>query len=241
MVAKVHVLLKKEELDPERLDGKVVLVLDILFATSTIVTALAHGCKEVLPALDGDSALAAAKGLPEDSFLLCGELNAITLPGFGHPTPLALLNRPLKGRRLIYSTTNGTVALCNAQKAAHVYAAALLNGEAVVRHVLREHPGSTVLIECSGSGGRFNLEDFYGAGYLVSLLRRLGRVGDLTDAALAAEKLHENVPAEECLLASRVGRMMQNHPPRIEEVRFAATKSRYEVIPRLCSDGLLRL
>ncbi|MFZ2910486.1 MAG: 2-phosphosulfolactate phosphatase, partial [Candidatus Desulfobacillus denitrificans] len=46
---KIHVLLKKEELDAQRLPGKTVVVLDILFATSSIVTALAHGAAEVIP------------------------------------------------------------------------------------------------------------------------------------------------------------------------------------------------
>ena len=57
---KIHVLLKKEELDAQRLDGKVVVVLDILFATSSIVTALAHGATEVIPTLDGRAAQEAA-------------------------------------------------------------------------------------------------------------------------------------------------------------------------------------
>jgi hypothetical protein len=48
-MAKIHVLLKKEELDAQRLPGKTVVVLDILFATSSIVAALAHGAAEVIP------------------------------------------------------------------------------------------------------------------------------------------------------------------------------------------------
>ena len=57
---KVHVLTKKEELDTVRLTGKVVVVLDILFATTTMVTALAHGAKEVVPVLDESAAWAIA-------------------------------------------------------------------------------------------------------------------------------------------------------------------------------------
>ena len=56
-MAKIHVLLKKEELDRERLTGKTVIVLDVLFATSTLVAALGHGAAEVIPTLDGDAAL----------------------------------------------------------------------------------------------------------------------------------------------------------------------------------------
>ena len=160
---KIHVLLKKEELDAQRLDGKVVVVLDILFATSSIVTALAHGATEVIPTLDGRAAQEAAKAFPAGSYVLSGELNADTLPGFVHPTPQALLAEGIAGRRLIYCTTNGTVALAKSQGAAHVYAAALLNGRAVVERIAAQHPDSTILIVCSGSADNFNLEDFYGA------------------------------------------------------------------------------
>src|ERR671914_2186758 len=88
---KVHVLTKKEELDGVRVPGKVVIVLDILFATTTMVTALAHRAKEVVPVLDEAAARLQAKELPQDSFVLAGELYAETLPGFAHPAPLALL------------------------------------------------------------------------------------------------------------------------------------------------------
>lgn len=156
-MAKIHVLLKKEELDSERLEAKIVVVLDILFATSSIVTALAHGAAEVIPTLDGASALDEAQRHEEGSYVLSGELNAETLAGFVHPTPLALLRQDVAGRTLIYSTTNGTVALNKSRGAPHIYAAALLNGEAVVRHVAETQGESTVLIVCSGSADNFNL------------------------------------------------------------------------------------
>ena len=239
---KIHVLLKKEELDAQRLEGKVVVVLDILFATSSIVTALAHGATEVIPAPDGRAAQAAASRFAAGSYVLSGELNADTLPGFVHPTPQALLAEGLAGRRLIYCTTNGTVALAKAQGAAHVYAAALLNGRAVVERIVLHHPDSTLLIVCSGSADNFNLEDFYGAGYLVSLLRaRLSgnpAGADCSDAALAAELLHDHCDGLDALRGARVGRMMLAR--RLDaEVAFAAQESCYDVVP-LLQDGALR-
>src|SRR5690606_28803462 len=65
---KIHVLTKREELDTVRLPGKVVVVLDILFATTTMVTALAHGATEVIPVLDEAGARAVSQQLPEGSF-----------------------------------------------------------------------------------------------------------------------------------------------------------------------------
>jgi 2-phosphosulfolactate phosphatase len=230
--ARVHVLLKKEELDGERLAGKVVIVLDVLFATTTIAAALDGGATEVIPTLDGEAALDLARGRAQGSFVLAGELKAETLPGFAHPTPMTLLrDAPVDGKTLIYSTTNGTVALMKSAGAAHVYAAALVNGKAVVEHVRREHPGETVLVVCSGSVENFNLEDFYGAGYLVSLFACDGEEG-FTDAALAARRLHDGSDAQECLKSARVGRMMLARG-LLHEVEYAAAKDSLTVVPRL--------
>jgi 2-phosphosulfolactate phosphatase len=239
-MSKIHVLLKKEELDNERLASKVVVVLDILFATSSIVAALAHGALEVVPTPDGAAAEAEAARRPAGTYLLAGELNAETLPGFAHPMPLALLQEEISGRSLIYSTTNGTVALNKSRDAAHVYAAALLNGEAVVKHIVRTHPDSTVLVVCSGSADNFNLEDFYGAGYIVSLFRKSGGTHEFSDAALAAEMLHAHADATDCLQRSRVGRLMLARNLEAE-VHFATLKSVFDIVPQLAPDGSLRL
>ncbi len=236
-MAKIHVLLKKEELDAQRLAGKVVIVLDVLFATSSIVAAIAHGASEVVPTLNGEAAMEASRGRADGSYVLSGELNAVTLPGFAHPTPMSLLEEELSGKTLIYSTTNGTVAVAKSREADHVFAAALLNGEAMVAHIERRFANETVLIVCSGSADNFNLEDFYGAGYLVSLFARRSGAHELTDAALAARLLHDGSDAATCLSASRVGQMMLSRGLR-HEVVFAAQKSRFPVVVQLSGSSL---
>lgn len=229
--------MKKEELDAERLPGKVVIVLDVLFATTTIAAALAAGATEVVPALDADHARAAAAGRAEGSFVLAGELRADTLPGFEHATPIALTRVALSGKALIYSTTNGTVALAKSAGAAHVYAAALVNARSVVEHVQRRHPGETVLLVCSGSMENFNLEDFYGAGHFARLFTEAGE-SDLSDAALAARKLHDGAAAIDCLRESRVGRMMLERGLD-DEIAYAAATDTLAVVPRLESGRLV--
>ncbi len=236
-MAKIHVLLKKEELDAQRLAGKVVIVLDVLFATSSIVAAIAHGASEVVPTLNGEAAMEASRGRADGSYVLSGELNAVTLPGFAHPTPMSLLEEELSGKTLIYSTTNGTVAVAKSREADHVFAAALLNGEAMVAHIERRFANETVLIVCSGSADNFNLEDFYGAGYLVSLFARRSGAHEFTDAALAARLLHDGSDAATCLSASRVGQMMLSRGLR-HEVVFAAQKSRFPVVVQLSGSSL---
>ena len=234
---KIHVLLKKEELDGQRLPGKIVVVLDILFATSSIVAAVANGAQEVVPFLDGEAALGESRKRKAGSFVLSGELNAVTLEGFCHPTPLALIGEGLASKSVIYCTTNGTVAIAKSREASRVYAAALLNGQAMIEHLERTARGETVLIVCSGSADNFNLEDFYGAGYLVSLFARNPK-HELSDAAIAAQLLHDRSDAYECLARSRVGRMMLDRGLE-SEVRFAARKSCFEVVPEL-REGCMR-
>jgi 2-phosphosulfolactate phosphatase len=234
------VLLKKEELDEERLAGKVVVVLDVLFATSSIVTALAHGAREVVPALDAQSALAEARLRPAGSYVLSGELDATTLPGFAHPTPLALLGEDLGHKALVYSTTNGTVALAQTAGAARVYCGALLNARALCEHIVAQHPRETVLLVCSGSGANFNFEDFFGAGcYVERFAEELGPAADFSDAARAARTVFRHSPLPQALLECRLGRMMSARGLR-HEVEFACRIDAFPVIPAL-EEGRLRL
>ena len=237
---KVHVLTKREELDDVRVAGKVVVVLDILFATTTMVTALANGAREVVPVLDEAAARAAAKSCATGCFVLSGELMAETLPGFAHPAPLALLEHGIRDKTVIYSTTNGTVALSSAAGAARTYCGALLNAGRLAQHIAAEHPGQTVLIVCSGSANNFNLEDFVGAGAFVARLREiLGEQADFSDAAKAALAVYRASSLPQALLDCRVGRMMARRGLG-HEVEFACREDSLPVVPVL-EQGRLRL
>ena len=236
---KVHVLFRRQDLDMVKLEGKVVVVLDVLFATSTMIAALANGATAVIPTLNEDHARKTAAALRPDGYVLAGELFAETIAGFAPPTPLALVEHDLKGRTLIYATTNGTVALSESSRADHVFAGALLNAEAVVRHIVRHHRDGAILVVCSGSMGNPNLEDMYGAGYFVELIARdLGETLDLSDAAWAARALYRGEAAASLLLRCRVGQMMQERG-LTHEVEYAAQLSPLDVVPKLV-DGVLR-
>jgi 2-phosphosulfolactate phosphatase len=237
---KVHVLTKKEELDTVRVQGKVVVVLDILCATTTMVAALAHGAREIVPVLDEAAARKYAGDLPAQSFVLAGELYAETLPGFAHPTPLSLVEHGVRDKTVVYSTTNGTVAMTQAAGAARVYCGALLNARRLAEHIVERHPGETVLLLCSGSGANFNLEDFYGAGCFVEhLARLLGGAADLSDAAQASRLLFRHARLPEALLECRVGRMLAGRGQR-REVEYACRLDSLPVVAAL-EEGRVRL
>ena len=231
----LHVLLKKEDLQPAHLEGRVVIVLDILFATSTMVHALAEGVEAVWPALDSGDANLVAATIGE--CIRSGEYLAEHLPGFAPAMPLLLGREPLRGRKLVYCTTNGTVALRAATAASFAYVGSLLNGAALVSHVRKEHPGASVLIVCSGSVGNFNLEDFYGAGHLVGHFEALAGY-ELNDAARGARLLRRAYDPRTVLMDSRVGLMMRAKG-LAGEVEYCAQPDILDVVARL-EDGALR-
>ena len=237
---KVHVLSKKEELDTVRVAGKIVVVLDILFATTTMIAALGHGATEVMPVLDENAARDCCKDFSDGSYVLSGELMAETIAGFAHPAPLALIEHGVRGKTLIYCTTNGTVAMSRAAGAARVYCGALLNVGRLTEHIAAEHPRETVLLVCSGSANNFNLEDFCGAGAFVArFAARLGESADFSDAARAALGFYRQARLPQALLECRVGRLMQRRG-LAREVEFAAKEDALPVVPVL-REGRLRL
>ena len=220
---KIHVIARKEDFDAARAPGKIAVVLDIIFATTTIITALQHGARAVIPAGNQDQACELAATRPDGSYVLAGEYRAETLAGFQPYNPLAMQGLDLKGRDLIYSTTNGTVALRAASACQRVFAGALLNAGAVARHVAQNYTEQTILLVCAGSRGMYSLEDHYGAGCFVQLLREYAgaeRVA-LTDAAIAALRLFEQNDAVETLAASRIGRRMVAKS-MLADVRYSA-------------------
>jgi 2-phosphosulfolactate phosphatase len=127
-----------------------------------------------------------------------------------------------------------------ATQAARVYCGSLLNASRLVEHIVARHPGETVLLVCSGSGGNFNFEDFYGAGcYVERFAEQLGPGADLSDAARAARTVFRHAPLPQALLDCRLGRMMERRGLR-HEVEFAARIDAFPVVPVL-EAGRLRL
>lgn len=232
----LHVLLKREELDVTRLAGKAIVVLDVLFATTTIVDAFHRGVACVHPVRNEEEATGLAARL--GTCVLAGEHMARPIPGFGPATPLALADVAMRDAQMVYSTTNGTPALAAAAQAtdAQVYAGALLNGRALAAHIAAEHAQKTVLLVCCGSVNRFNLEDFHGAGHIIEHLMRLGDYA-LTDAAYAALHAYRGCDSRTALFASRVGRLMNEHALG-DEVEFACRSDSVDAVPMLV-DGRL--
>lgn len=163
------------ELTPTHVVADCAIAIDVLRATTTMVTALAAGAEAVQVFSDLNQLLQTSEEWEPDKRIRAGERGGATVEGFDFGnSPLACTSDRVQGRRLFISTTNGTRALQCIQSAPIVLAAALINRQAVVEYVVKHQP-ETVWIVGSGWEGSFALEDTVCAGAIVhSLQTELG-------------------------------------------------------------------
>lgn len=148
-----------------------VVVVDLLRASTTICQALASGAREVVPYLEVSEALAAAAASADQSaVVLGGERGGRRIEGFDlGNSPSEYTPQAVSGRRVLFTTTNGTRALQHAKLADRVIVGAVVNLSAVVASV-RDYPRLDIL--CAGTDGRETREDILVAGAIVNELCR---------------------------------------------------------------------
>jgi len=164
-------------------------VVDVLRASSAIVTLLERGVPAVIPAASVEEARELRERLPD--YLHCGERDSLPPPGFDYgisPTEFAALEP--KGRRAILTTSNGTRLLNHLAAAPAVLVGALLNREAAAKAMLalaaERGRDATVVCAAAPDGTSIALEDALGAGAIVEAALRLDASLRPTDAALFA-------------------------------------------------------
>lgn len=168
--------------------GGIAVVLDVLRASTTIITALAHGAGWVLPVLSIDEARTAAR---TDAALLGGERGGRRLEGFDlGNSPLEYTAARIAGRPVVITTTNGTAALHACADASAVLIGAIINRTAVAataRRLADEQGGGAIHLVCAGTDGAVTEEDLLGAGAILDAAARLpGGDADELDTTAAA-------------------------------------------------------
>lgn len=166
------------------------VVIDVLRATSVMITALAHGARAVRPVAEIEEARALAATFPPGTALCGGERRALPIPGFplGN-SPLEYTPEKVAGKTVILTTTNGTQALAALRHVEPLFIGAFLNAGAVARTLA--HLGQDAILVCSGTRGRFSLDDASCAGRIVAHLKALVPDLVLDDLAYAALLLFE--------------------------------------------------
>ena len=173
---RVDVAVTPDGLDRAAVATSTVLVIDVLRASTCIVTALTNGCAAITP----------VAGLP--GALVAGERRGEPLEGFDlGNSPLEFTRARIGGRAVIMTTSNGTRALLAARGAAAIGVAAFVNLGAAAAWALAAR--RDVLLLCSGERGARSLEDHVCAGVLVERLLAAEPGAHATAAAQEAAAL----------------------------------------------------
>ena len=167
--------------------GRVVAVIDVLRASTSIAAALANGARTVIPVETSDEAVMRAKAFERADVLLAGERKTKPIPGFDlGNSPRDFKRAVVEGKTVLMTTTNGTPAIMNTPGARDVVIASYVNYTAVLtmlRAALRG--GADITIVCAGQDRLFALEDAGCAGrFVFNVTKRMADV-ELNDAAQA--------------------------------------------------------
>ena len=166
---KIDVYFRHNDVNPDDLHNSHVIVIDVLRATSVIVTALNNGAKLVQTVAKIEQAFEIKRNNP--SALLAGERDAVKIQGFDFGnSPLEMTRENIGDTDLVMCTSNGTQAVAVAVQAKSIRAAAFVNMEAVVRDLLRLK--EDFIIICSGTNGNFSLDDGLAAGMLINRIKQ---------------------------------------------------------------------
>lgn len=162
----VHFL--PQRVDAAALAASTVVVIDMLRASSTICQALASGATCVTPFLEVEETLRAAERYPRTEIVLGGERHGKVIAGFDlGNSPLEYTPEAVAGKRLLFTTTNGTQALAHAAAAARTLVGCGLNRQAVSRALAAAR---RVDVLCAGTDGSVTGEDILAAGAILGAL-----------------------------------------------------------------------
>jgi 2-phosphosulfolactate phosphatase len=226
---KIDVIFSASEVELSRVKDKTAVVIDVLRATSVMVTALYNGASSVVPVLTPEEAFA-YRAKATNKFILAGERYSEKIDGFDYGnSPLDMRPEIVKDGKLVITTSNGTRAIQNASGAADLFVAAFLNAEATINRLKR---CNDVVLICSGTNDCFAMEDTLCAGYLIDLLTADNRL-DLSDAALGAFYLYTGVRNNMHAVASQ-GRhySLLKHKGLDADLEYCFRKNQLNVVAR---------
>jgi 2-phosphosulfolactate phosphatase len=164
--------------------NSVVIIIDILRASSAICTAFANGAASIMPVAE----VCEARDYKSRGYLVAAERDGYILDfaDFGN-SPFNFTRERVEGKTIVYSTTNGTAIINQASSASAIAIGSFLNLSALTEWIIRQERDT--LLFCAGWKNRFNLEDTVCAGAIAAKLMAGGLFTTSCDSTLAAMDL----------------------------------------------------
>ena len=178
--------------------GRLVVIVDVLRASTTVATALGNGAKTVMPLEGADEVISRSKEFHRSAVILAGEQKMLPISGFDlGNSPQDFTKKAVEGKTILITTTNGTRALLGVQGARDIVIASYVNFTAVLAMMKVAASSNTdIAVICAGEEGGFTLEDAACAGrYVKALPKRADlHLNDAASASVLIEKKYgENI------------------------------------------------
>lgn len=214
------------------LQSKVVVVVDILRATSSMVTGLAHGLDAIKPV----ASLEECRQLGQRGYITAAERGGEKVEGFDiGNSPFSYMAKELVGKKVAITTTNGTLAITKSAQADHILVGAFLNIRAVADK-LREL-NKDVIIHCAGWKGNVNLEDTLFAGALIALLEKdFEATTDDAKMSKALYEVHKNQLFDTVANSAHAKRLEKFGI--LKDIEFCVKFDQYTTVPYLLDSEL---
>ena len=185
---KVDIIFTADEVSQEKTEGKICVVIDVLRATSVMITALHNGAEKIFPFKDIKIIQERCENLK--NIIKCGERNALKIDGFDlGNSPLEFTKEKVLGKDIYMSTTNGTKAVENSLSAEKIIICSFLNIKSISKKLLEYK--KDVVIVCAGTNGKFSLDDTLCAGLIIKEMQKHTEI-QMNDVLLAAVRISES-------------------------------------------------
>ncbi|MEG1256047.1 2-phosphosulfolactate phosphatase family protein [Clostridium sp.] len=227
---KIDVMISAADIKPERLKNKVVVVIDVLRATTVMITALSNGCDKVIPVREIEDALDIANK-NRHNCLLGGERQGLKIEGFDFSnSPLDYTGEVVKGKTLIMTTSNGTKAIKNSEEAERIFIAAMINGKAVAEKLV-ELDKDVVFVN-AGTDGEFSMDDYITSGYIINCIKSIeDSKCELTDMAMTSEYIYKANPGIISFVKDALHYKRLKKLGYYEDLRYCFTKDIINMVP----------
>jgi len=183
----IDIIISADDIKLEKVKNKTVLIIDVLRATSVIITAISNGCSSVIPVVTVEEAFEVAQK-DRGNCILGGERRALKIDGFDcSNSPLEYTKEVIGGKTLVISTTNGTRAIRGSIGAKTILIGALINAKAAAKKII--NIGDDLVIVNAGTYGQFSIDDFICSGYIIDcILKQTNAV--ISDIAKTAQYIY---------------------------------------------------
>jgi len=189
---KINVHYSSQQLDDLYFTGKTSVVIDVLRATTVIVSALKNGAREIVPVSTVDFAMKVSGNAFGGQTILGGERNTKKVEGFNlGNSPLEYTPDIVAGKSIILYTTNGSKAIVKAKFSENLFICCFHNLPAIANHIIALN--KDVEIICSGENGNFNMEDAICAGRLLSEILKMNENIEISDCGRASLVLNKSL------------------------------------------------